>query len=257
MNEVQEVSNNPKLNPNNPKYNQQPNNLQEVNPSNPTYNPNDPKQNLNNPNYNPNDPSHYPNQDRPGVGSQSEYKNPAYVQQPQANKPEFISKPNPNKPYIAPIMVDPTKPTPPKSEPAKVVAVKGARDLSKPNYDTRYPFNDLAVGDGYFVANQDVGENSLDYLRKETFRARDYYSIAEHDENGDEIWETLIIKNRSITNGKFNLDDYGNYIMSATQVTRPKLLHSRHFSAITVMRDADMGNGQKAPADGVLVIREA
>jgi len=144
-----------------------------------------------------------------------------------------------------------------KITPAKFVAVKGALDLSKPVYETRYPFNDLAVGDGYFVADDDVIGDSIDYLRKETYRARNYYSIVEHDENGDEVWETLTIKNRKITNGKFDLDDAGNFIMSATQVSRPKLIYSRHFSAIAVEKDADMGNGQKAPAAGVLVIREA
>jgi len=243
MNE-QEVSNNPKLNqPVIPpsEYTPQPNykNTTDV-PQNEPIPPTpygkqlgmqEVGDNRYNPHYNPNDPN------------RQNLNNPNY----NPNDPSRYPNNNVQKPVV----------TPAKIEPAKFVAVKGALDLSKPPYETRYPFNDLAVGDGYFVADTDVEGDSIDYLRKETYNARNYYSIAEHDENGDEVWETLTIKNRKITNGKFDLDDAGNYIMSATQVSRPKLIYSRHFSAIAVEKDADMGNGQKAPAAGVLVIREA
>jgi hypothetical protein len=132
-----------------------------------------------------------------------------------------------------------------------------------------YPFADLDVGKGFFVANEDVKGDNLERMRKLAFQARNHYSIVEHDINGDEVWENVIIRGRQRTgksefdaNGsvvnEFHRDATGNPVQTASEESRPKRIYSRHFSVRSVDKDEVIGDGDmKADRAGVLVIREA
>lgn len=132
-----------------------------------------------------------------------------------------------------------------------------------------YPFADLNVGKGFFVANEDVKGDNLERMRKMAFQARNHYSIVEHDINGDEIWENVIVRGRQRTgkvefdaNGsvvnEFHRDATGNPVQTASEESRPKRIYSRHFSVRSVDKDEIIGDGDmKADRTGVLVIREA
>lgn len=132
-----------------------------------------------------------------------------------------------------------------------------------------YPFADLDVGKGFFVANEDVKGDNLERMRKMAFQARNHYSIVEHDINGDEVWENIIVRGRQRTgktefdaNGsvvnEFHRDATGNPVQTASEESRPKRIYSRHFSVRSVDKGEVMSDGDmKADRAGVLVIREA
>jgi len=145
----------------------------------------------------------------------------------------------------------------PKIEPAKFIRVKDAIGPDDKGFFSRYPFDELAVGEGFFVANADTANDTLEYMRQEIFRARNYYSIEEHDIDGHEVQEEVHIKSRNFINNKPEVDGAGNSIYSASAVLRPKLIYSRHFAAYPVTKDFEYAKGQKSPSDGVLVVREA
>lgn len=140
---------------------------------------------------------------------------------------------------------------------AKFVLVNDAIGPEDKGYFSQYPFDELEVGQGFFVANEDTNKDSLEYMRQEIFRARNYYSLAEHDADGHEVMEEVHIKSRNMINDKPEVNGDGSPIYSAQSVLRPKLIYSRHFSAYSVLSGFEYGKGEKAPADGVLVIREA
>lgn len=140
---------------------------------------------------------------------------------------------------------------------AKFVRVKDAIGPEDRGYFSQYPFGELTIGEGFFVANEDTKRDTLEYMRNEIFRARNYFSIAEHDADGHEVQEEVHVKSRNIMNGRPETDGGGDPIYSAQSVLRPKLIYSRHFSAYPVTKDFEYAKGEKAPGDGVLVIREA
>jgi hypothetical protein len=174
-----------------------------------------------------------------------------------------------------PAKVEPVKPEPvknepvAKTEPAKFLKVNNAFSQQVSNDHTRYPFDELEVGQGMFVSNDDyllnhrstvvqlqpsnVPRNELlEFMRKEIYCARDYYGIIEHDIDGNEVWEDVNVRVR-----ENRLDSSGNPVIGSNIVHRPKMIYSRFFSAYEVKKDAQIGEGVQAPADGVLVIREA
>lgn len=127
----------------------------------------------------------------------------------------------------------------------------------KEKFNSVYPIGDLKLGQGFFVPNKQ--DQSTDKHVEDMWRhlalARNYYSEVEHDEHGDEIWETLIAKERKKNeDGTLQLDGEGKVITGANQLIRPKLVGNRNFVVRGVAKGFDLGNG-KAPSDGVLVIR--
>jgi hypothetical protein len=171
---------------------------------------------------------------------------------------------------VAPVIEEPKKPVeePKKPEPLKTVKVDHPiRDHDKEF--SRYPFDDLDIGQGFFVSDKDTKGDNLEFMRKNIYYARNHYSITEHDINGDEVWENVIVRGRQRT-GKTEYDAYGNMVnefhrdsngqavQTASEESRPRRIYSRHFSAKKVYKDEVIGdNDFKAPENGVLVIREA
>jgi hypothetical protein len=152
---------------------------------------------------------------------------------------------------------EPTDPEVKKPEPPKLTMVDRAFIKTKDNVYSAYPFDDLKIGQGFFVANDDVKFDNLAYFQKEVVRARNYYSTAEHDENGDEIFEEIHTKTKQTTNGKLDLDSGGNPVLGIHSNLVPKLIYARHFSVHAVNEGDEIGEGVQAPAAGVLVARES
>lgn len=143
-------------------------------------------------------------------------------------------------------------------EPEKFLIVdKVNEDLFTNEYDSRYPFNDLDIGQAIFVPNAkaETTDKTLERMHQVVRKARAFYAEVELDDNGDEVWEQVVIKSRKRNaDGSFVLDAVGKPLESADSVLRPKLIGSRHYIVRPVVKDYDTG-GQKAPEDGVLIIR--
>jgi hypothetical protein len=166
-------------------------------------------------------------------------KTQAYV----ADDPNWKADPN-NKPD--PKLVE--KPVAPVVEPIKVLAVKSAWwRADQGEFLSRYPLTDMAIGDGFFVANVDMlPVVAIDVLHKEVNRVNSYFGVPEYDELGGEVYEDVQVKGKK-----------PDGTLTATIVHRHRMLYARYYAAIAVVKDQEIGDGVKAPADGVLVIREA
>ncbi len=138
---------------------------------------------------------------------------------------------------------------------------------SEDKHDSLYPFHDMKPGEGFFVANDDVKGNALHKMREHVFHANHHYSSPTHDVDGNEVWENLTIHGHK-HNAKakydqfgnivdeFELDGSGNPVKSVEEISKPKLVHSRHFTVKSVVKDSVISGTTKAPADGVVVMRE-
>lgn len=126
---------------------------------------------------------------------------------------------------------------------------------NKPNY----PFHDLDIGEGLYipVEQNSTTDKLMEKLYKDVANARLAFAEVERDQNGDEIWDVVIVKTRKRNDdGTFQMGAYGKPLEGANQTSQPRLVFSRHFAVKAVVKDADLGERQKAPHDGALVIRQ-
>lgn len=120
-----------------------------------------------------------------------------------------------------------------------------------------YPFEGLAVGQGFFVPLEHP--NTMDILSYNIHRQVSQFKLqnsqAELNEDGDDVLENVTIRSR-IRNkdGSFALDGSGNPKLSASSVSRPKLI-GPSFIVKHVLKDDLVAENTKSEADGVLVIR--
>lgn len=120
-----------------------------------------------------------------------------------------------------------------------------------------FPFLDLEIDQGVFIPATD--KLSTDELMEKTYRdianVRKYYGYVERDENGDEILEMLCIKERKRNDdGTIQLQN-GQPLVGANFTQSPKLTSSHSFIVRAIVKDDDLGDNQKAPSDGVMIIR--
>lgn len=124
-------------------------------------------------------------------------------------------------------------------------------------YDTVFPYNDIDVEQGVFIPVKDG--QTIDQLSAQLGRAiagsRYQHGEIEHDINGDEVYETVSVMSTKTENGKLVLNSDGTPLMSPNSIQRPKLVYARNYILRTAKKDDDLGDGQKAPSDGVLIIR--
>lgn len=146
--------------------------------------------------------------------------------------------------------------------PAPKVTYDVVSNINKELYDAEYkldyPFNNLEVGQGFFVPNKpaETTIKNLERMHAAVVLANEFYSEAEVDEAGDEVWETVFVKSRQRNvDGTFKLTGDGKYIESADQINRPRLIYFRHYMAYAIIKDYEMADGNKAKEDGVLVVR--
>lgn len=155
----------------------------------------------------------------------------------------------------------PVKSTTPNVVAEKFIVVNNInKELINDKYVSEYPFNDLEAGHGFFVPNgpAQTTEQTRLHMNDEITKARNFYGNVEVDENGDEVWETVVVKTRSRNeDGTFTaLQTNGKPLESATQLLRPHLICPRHYVTYPVVKDYDLG-GHKAVSDGVFVARVA
>lgn len=140
-----------------------------------------------------------------------------------------------------------------------VIIVKGVnKDIFSNEYESEYPFSELDNSQGFFVPNERAQstEENLKIMRKAVTDANDFYSEIELTEDGDEVWETVIVKTKKRNpDSSLILSVEGKPIEGADSVTRPVVIFSRHFIAYAVDKDHNIGPNQKVSEDGVLVVR--
>jgi hypothetical protein len=129
-----------------------------------------------------------------------------------------------------------------------------------PKHEFAYPFEEMDIGQAFFVPVEQ--SSNVDKLIANLHRAINTFhkqtSVAEKDENGDDIMEnvTVLPKKRDI-NGVIQLDSAGNSILGANGIMRPSLIHVAQFVIKPAIKDDEIAEGKKAESDGALVIRVA
>lgn len=132
-------------------------------------------------------------------------------------------------------------------------------DDPKKVYIANYPFNDLKIGQGFFVSNEKEQTNAkaIEAMRKEVALAHDYYSEAETTVDGDAVFESVIVKNRARnSDGSLQMIN-GKPVEGADTVMRPKLISSRQFVIRAIVKDETVINDKKSVDNGLLVVRVA
>jgi len=156
------------------------------------------------------------------------------------------------------------------TKPKPVAKDEGFQKIAKPNskldhseytktVTPKYPFNDLEVGEGLYIPVEpnSTTDKLMEKVYKDVANSRMAFAEVERDENGDEIWDVIIIKTRlRNADGTFQMGAYGKPLESASQTSKPRLVYARHYAVKAVLKDDDIGEGAKAPNDGVLVVRQ-
>lgn len=172
------------------------------------------------------------------------------------------------KPHVAPIQsLNPTseeqgnKANAPQDESKFITVAKANSKIThadKPAGVVSYPFSDLEIGGGLYipVEQNSTTDKLMEKLYRETANARAAFAEVERDEKGDEIWDVVIVKTRlKNDDGTFQMGAYGKPLEGANQTSIPRLSYNAHYAVKAVVKDDDIGEGQKAPHDGALVIR--
>lgn len=141
--------------------------------------------------------------------------------------------------------------------------VDNSNDVMLKNTDNKfihsnYPFGDLEAGQGIFIKIPDgkTTDEVMEKSYKDIHAANEYFSETARDENGDEILEQLIIKERKRNDdGSLQLEGDGKLIVGANSVQRPKKIYLRQYVAKAIVKNDEIGKGKKAESDGVLIIR--
>lgn len=127
----------------------------------------------------------------------------------------------------------------------------------KKQQDFKYPFNDLEIGQGFFVPVEkgSTTDALMGKLHRDIAMFREATGECEKDINGDDVWESVVIQTKKRKDGVIQLDGAGKPIVGANQTNRPKLIYTSNFIVRAVVKDDEIYEGQKAETDGILVIR--
>lgn len=141
---------------------------------------------------------------------------------------------------------------------SKANKIAPGENPNKKYSETGYAFDDLEVDEGVFIPTE-VGKTTdklVESMHKAIYRQRYLHSEVERDEDGDEILEMLCIKTRKRNeDGTIQLHPDLTPIEGANFVQRSKLVSARNYMLRAVTKDWDLGDGKKAPSDGVFIIR--
>lgn len=174
------------------------------------------------------------------------------------------------KPHVAPIQsINPTsepqganaKQNAPKDESGYITVAKANTKIThadKPQGGVSYPFSDLEIGGGLYipVEQNSTTDKLMEKLYREVANARAAFAEVERDEKGDEIWDVVIVKTRlKNDDGTFQMGAHGKPLEGANQTSIPRYVYDRHYAVKAVVKDDDLGEGQKAPHDGALIVR--
>jgi hypothetical protein len=145
----------------------------------------------------------------------------------------------------------------------KIILVKDVNkelfDNTTEESDALYPFYQLEVGQGFFVPADNISQDQLmrnfhsqlAYIRQDT-------AAFERDANGDEVWETVVVKSTTRNaDGTTKLQSDGTPIVGSDHVLRPVLINPRRFVVKRISEGYDIGEGKEVEENGVMVIRVA
>lgn len=206
------------------------------------------------PDYDPTNPNHNPN----NAVNNTNY-NPNYVnvagRDPNIPSADWT---NQNRYDANGVLINPETPATP------IIPKKEFKIIDNAQYDYTvkdeylYPFDKLTIGQAFFIPlepNYTIDKLVFD-ANKQAYRFRIQNSSIEKNEDGDEILENITIRSRLRNlDGSFKLDGDGNPKLSATAVSRPRLIGPKFIVKSVIGGDAIGENDAKAEADGVLVIR--
>jgi hypothetical protein len=117
-----------------------------------------------------------------------------------------------------------------------------------------YPFTDLKVGQGFFMAVETTTDALVSKLYKQVDQYRKQNSEVERDENGDDVMEDVAINQKKRNeDGTVQLDG-GVPRLGIKSGFRPKLI-GPNFVVKAVVKGDTIAEGKEAESDGVLVIR--
>lgn len=129
-----------------------------------------------------------------------------------------------------------------------------------PRYDFAYPFPDMKVGQGFFVPvqNGSTVDKLIAHMNKAVDAFHKQTAVQEHDENGDDVLESVTtLPKKRTPDGIIQLDSLGKPIVGANHTNRPKLIRIAHFVIKSAVKGDELAEGRKAESDGALVIRVA
>lgn len=127
----------------------------------------------------------------------------------------------------------------------------------------KYPFDELEMDQGFFVpleAGQNT-DNLIADIQKQIYMFQQQTGECEKDQNGDDVWESVVIQTKKRIDGVIQLEPNGKPVVGANQTNRPKLIHSANFIVRPVVAGDEItytdddSEGEKAETDGALVIR--
>ena len=94
-----------------------------------------------------------------------------------------------------------------------------------------HPFYQLEVGQGFFVPADEISQHQLmRNLHSQVAHIRQENAAFERDANGDEVWETVVVKTTTRNaDGTPKVQSDGNPIVGADHVLSPILVNPRRF----------------------------
>lgn len=136
------------------------------------------------------------------------------------------------------------------------------KDVSKligDDEDDEYPFDELKLEQGFFIPTQPNSTTDvlLAHMQERIERIKKRYGSIETDEHGDDVWESVLIRNKKRNDDGTVQLQHGKPITGANQTNRPKYIYTRNFVVKPVVKGQELGDKVKADADGVMVIRVA
>jgi hypothetical protein len=123
---------------------------------------------------------------------------------------------------------------------------------------SKYPFADLKAGEGLFipVEQNSTSDKLLAVVNQAIYQTRQQSAVPLLNEKGDEILEQVsVLTKKRNDDGTMQLESDGRPITGANFEQHKKVVYAQNLAAKVVTKDSDMGEGNKAPSDGVLVIR--
>lgn len=120
--------------------------------------------------------------------------------------------------------------------------------------DFEYPFDELEVGGGFFIATETTTDALMSKLYKQVDQYRKQNSEIERDENGDDVMIDLAINQKKRNeDGTVQLDG-GVPRLGIKSGFAPKLV-GPSFVVKAVVKGDELAEGREADRDGALVIR--
>ncbi len=154
--------------------------------------------------------------------------------------------------------IAPSSGNPSTSEPK---ILEDVSELFGEDMDNEYPFDKLELAQAFFVPTQpnSTTDALLAKLHRSINAAKKHFGEVEVNEEGDEIWDMLCIRNKKRNpDGSIELNGDGTPNTGANFTQQPRYIYTRNYVAKAVIKGQKLGEGgSEAESDGVVVVRVA